>query len=168
MAKRSAKRLPAQKESPHPGEDASPEILADQCQTYFADTVNITKDLERPDSYVDIISGCMASGEWERAEGYLQEYFRRFQFPSLEAILYRVPHIDISGDVKVKLSLEGRQIVCENDDLRIYGMGATLAEAYEDFCEDFVVLYQEYVVSDDELAPSGQKLAETLKRMVGK
>ncbi len=64
------------------------------------------------------------------------------------------------------MSLEEGQVVCENDELRIYGMGSTLADAYAEFCEDFEVLYQEYVETDDELAPSGVELAETLKGMV--
>ena len=64
------------------------------------------------------------------------------------------------------VSIHDGDIVCENDVLGIYGVAATFFEAYEEMCEFFAVLYEEYVESSDPLDKDGQELAARLAGMV--
>jgi len=67
----------------------------------------------------------------------------------------------------LEILLENGDVVVQDDDLRIYGIGKNLSEAYLEFHTLFDVLYEEYVETTDELSPSGRAFAEQL-RMRGK
>ena len=66
----------------------------------------------------------------------------------------------------VAISIHDGDIVCENDVLGIYGVAPTFFEAYEEMCEFFAVLYEEYVETSDPLDKDGQELAARLAGMV--
>lgn len=130
----------------------------------------IELDPDQADPYAGMVDGYVALGEFDAAEGYLRQFLDRFKRPYLDVLLYRVPCGDRTYScprfVTVRVFLEGDDVACEHDGLRIYGVGPTLAEAFGEFCEDFDVLYREYVETEDALHPSGVKLAESLKEIV--
>ena len=134
----------------------------------FSEAIEL--DPDRADPYAGRVAGHVALGELDAAEEYLRQFLDRFKRPYLDVLLNEVPCGDrtypCQGGMKVRISLEGDDVVCEHDELRIYGVGPTLAEAFGEFCVCFDVLYQEYVETADALAPSGVQLAEALKEIV--
>ncbi len=131
----------------------------------------IELDPDRADPYAGMVSGHVTLGEFASAEEYLRQFLGHFKRPYLDVLLNEVPCGDRTYPcqgkrIKVRIILDGDGVVCENDELRIYGTGPTLAEAFGEFCVSFDVLYQEFVETEDALAPSGVELAESLKGIV--
>ena len=70
------------------------------------------------------------------------------------------------GFVTVEVSKHEEQVICDYDELDLYGEEATFSDAWHGLGEHFDMLYREFVETDEPLHSSGKELAETLSGMV--
>jgi hypothetical protein len=68
----------------------------------------------------------------------------------------------LARPLEVTVNAAADTVTCENPDLHLYGTGATLSHALAALYEDFAFLYTQFVESDDQLSPDGERLAQSL------
>jgi len=75
--------------------------------------------------------------------------------------------VKLMKEVPIDIEFKDDYYIASNDDLELLAVQPKMKLLIEEFKGQLNVLWQEYVLVDDELAPSGKDLRETLISIVG-
>lgn len=86
---------------------------------------------------------------------------------TLDNISYPDRIMELKNKIPIEFTLEDELFIGSNDELGLFAMNARMKDIFKELEEQLFILYQEYVLTDDELSKSGQLLREKLISIVG-
>lgn len=122
--------------------------------------------------YISELEGDWSSGRGEDevialSNKIMEQFFETFGegYPLMIslALQRQTGDVILKKPIVIEILRDGDDVVVQNDDLRIYGVGKNYQEANEEFNVVFKALYEEFVETSDPLSHSGQEYAEQLR-----
>ena len=127
------------------------------------------RDPLNPAVCAGLISALCAAERIPEAEGHVAAYFERGLGSELD-ILPSVCRTDDEEyrltDTVVTVTMEDGQYVCANDEIRVYGFGATFSQALAEWTHVLHLNYTEFALTEEPLSESGEDYASQLRQAV--